>query len=57
MDNILTSAPVYGDSDNTLWLKIAQAYYSRLSNPSTYRAPVYGDSTNQLIFKTASYFF
>lgn len=56
MANILTSPAEYGDSNNTLLLKIAWKYWSELvAPPATLQAPALGDSNNALLLKIAQY--
>lgn len=53
--SLYTDAPIYSDSDNTLLLKIAYAYWVALSDTDGLNAPLYGDSDNQLLLKIAQY--
>lgn len=50
MSDIATGAANFGDSNNTLLLKIATTYYGDLvSPPDSINPPQYGDSDNDLL--------
>lgn len=56
MSLILTESAQYGDSDNTLLLKIAWKFWGDLvAPPASLQSPKFGDSSNELLLKIAQY--
>lgn len=55
MSDILTGPASYGNTNNTLALKIAWKYWSTLADPGDLKPPKYGDTTNTLLLKIAQY--
>lgn len=55
MGEITTSPAKYGDTDNTLALKIATKFWNDIGAPADRQAPKYGDTTNTLLLKIAQY--
>lgn len=56
MADILTSPAKYGDTLNTLLLKIAQEYWTALAgNTAGLQPPAYGDTRNTLLLKIDQY--
>lgn len=49
MSDIATGAARYGDTDNTLLLKIATKFWGDLADPGDIRQPQYGDTDNTLL--------
>lgn len=55
MADLLTQSPKFGDTDNTLLLKIAQILYDNLSDTTGFYRPEFGESNNALLLKIAQY--
>lgn len=55
MSDILTGPAAYGNTNNTLALKIAWKYWTEIGMPADKQAPQYGDTTNTLLLKIAQY--
>lgn len=59
MADITTEFPKFGDTTNTLWLKIAGMLYGMTAGTNgtelLLERPAYGDTTNTLLLKVATY--